>query len=121
MDRESATSEQLSTWDACPWRGRRKPELAAGDLFKLVRETIEDLGSTFLLDLPPLDQGARGRLLHIFEMSRASIVFGFTMKISHMLEPPWLTLAVAHHTKDVAISAIKKVLASDSQHPLVRA
>ena len=120
LDRRAATPQELAVWDACPMRGRRNPELAAGGLFKLVQDTAEDMGSTLMLDLPTeLDQAAKGKLLQVFEMGRASIVFAFTLKLSSMLEPPWLILAAAHHVRETACAAIRKCLESTSRHPLI--
>ena len=71
--------------------------MACRDLFAVVQHMAEELGVSLLLDLPPgLTADQRGKLLNVFEFGRVMIIFGFTMKVSVMCEPPWLAFGIGH-------------------------
>ena len=63
----------------------------------------------------------RYRILEEFERGRSHLLFAFTIKLQHWEEPPWSLYAVAHQDSEVAVAAMNRNLASDSNHPRVAA
>ena len=92
-----------SMWQSCVMRGRRLPELAAGDLFGELAELFIQRGAK-LLSLLPADLSDQERLsiLTDFERSRSHLAFTFTLKFSHWQSSPWCIFALAHYDPNKA-------------------
>lgn len=55
------------------------------------------------VDLPKdISAAQRAVLVSGFEAGRSRIVFTFTLKLSYMMEPPWLLCSSAHHDRSRA-------------------
>ena len=105
----------------CPFRGRRLPEIAAGDFFDAFN-IICNMSSTRLLGGMPrdIDSSLRAALLQAFEHGRAHLLFGFTLKLASFIEPPALLFAGAHHKHHIARRALRICLErTDCRHPRV--
>ena len=77
-----------------------------------------------LLLQPPdsLTDKQRTDLIHDFEMARAHLLFGFTLKTAAMEEIPLRAFAIAHHNRMIARESLQYCLASGacgSQHPKI--
>eukprot|EP00969_Alexandrium_andersonii_P171630 7586648-Alexandrium_andersonii.AAC.1 len=78
-------------WLRCPMRGRRLPEVAAGDFLETTRALCDlqvvDLMGSFPADVPSRD---KGQCLQEYERGRAHLLFQFSLKLSYFMEPPAL-------------------------------
>jgi len=118
---EGAPQEVRKRWEACPLRGLRLPEVAAGSFFDMFRSLAERTAVSLFVSLPKatLSETDRADLLHAFERSRASMLHTFTLKLSCFLSPPLLLFATAHYSQAVAQEALRQCMESDCTHPLV--
>lgn len=104
-------------WARCPLRGRRAPELANGDFFKLLDALCERESHNVLCEMPSdITESDRAELLVEFEKGRAHLVFTMTLKLSHWSEPPWLVFAAAHHKASVSRAAVARSLRAQCTH-----
>lgn len=107
-------------WQECPLRGRRLPELAAGDFGNIVRQLLDISGVDILMGLPSsITAAQKATLLWEFELGKAHLTFAFTLKLTAMQEPPRLLHALAHHSTLVARGAMRRCLSCESTHPLI--
>ena len=107
-------------WQQCPLRGRRLPELAAGDFGNVVRQLLDVSGVDVLMGLPSsITAAQKAILLWEFELGKAHLTFAFTLKLAAMQEPPRLLHALAHHSTLVARGATRRCLSCESVHPLI--
>ena len=119
-DWRNASPEERKLWLQCPMKGKRAPELAAGDFFDI----FDELGRLYLVhvlgslsrDLTPPQ---RGQLAQDFEQGRAHLFTVFTLRMSHWEEWPYLVFATAHPDRARAAGFMRQALASDCRHPYV--
>ena len=118
---EGAPQEVRKRWAACPLRGLRLPEVAAGSFFDMFRSLAERTAVSLFVSLPnaTLSDADRADLLQAFERSRASMLLTFTLKLSCFLSPPLLLFATARYSQVVAQEALRQCMESDCTHPLV--
>lgn len=119
---ESGAAVELERrWSRCPLRGRRLPEVAAGDFGNLFTELFDNMSAQALLLLPgALTASDRSRLLQDLARGRAHLAFQLTLKITAIRQPPLLLFAVAHHSAAPARDALRHCLESASSHPKIR-
>ena len=107
-------------FESCPMRGRRCPEIAAGDLFDVLASMFDVSATAILLELPAtLSQAQRAKLLRDFELGRSHFSFSATLKLSAMMEPPRLIFAIAHHEQAKAKAALKQCMRSTCTHAAI--
>ena len=83
---------------------------------------VSQHSAAFLLDLlqdPIVGPDVRARLLAELERGRAYLVFHFTLKLSLMMEPPWVCFAIGHPCPAIARDACRRCLACTSTHSLI--
>ena len=111
-----------STFQTCPMRGRRAPELAAGDFVEFFRGSVRGGSAKLALKLGPLDltQPEKSDIVAEFECSIAKLLFTFEMKCAPLKHPPGLLFVIAHHDQKKAHWALEQCLLCESQHPQIR-
>ena len=98
LDAEFRSSAGLARWRSCPFRGRRVPELPAGDFAKEFRSCLSTAASALSLQLSAtLSEVDRLSILSEFEVGRSHLVFYVSYKRSYLEAPPWCIFAMAHH------------------------
>ena len=108
-------------YEQCPARGRRLPEVAAGDFLAAFGQSL-DAASTRLLLTMHRDLTARERqiILDDHEQGKAHVSFVLALKTSHFQQKPWLAYGVGHHDIEKAHSCLARCLEGDCDHPFVR-
>ena len=82
MLEEEQRPDLVSRWKRCPLRGRRLPELAAGDFFGMFVELCSTTAAAMLMALPSdLTRDERGKCFQNFERGRAHLLFTFQLKL----------------------------------------
>ena len=110
----------MSLWKTCFMRGRRLPELAAGDFFQLLQSLFAMALGQLVAEIPRrMKESDKCKLLDGFERGRSHVIFFFVLKLSPLMDPP--IFAVAHHKQDKARQALRQCLASDNSHPKIKA
>ena len=119
-DWDSAPFKLRQLWKKCPLRGRRCPELAAGDFLQEATRLL-DMGSARLSCLlgERLSGADRMGVLVDFESGRYFLLYYFTLKTSFWTAPPWRIFAMAHVEPRKALEAYEVYLGS-LKAPLVR-
>ena len=88
---------------SCPLRGRRMPELSAGDFLRLIENKFEiAIGEALLLLSPSLTEEQRANLVNDFQLARAHLLFAFSLKTAALHELPLRLFVIAHHNRVVA-------------------
>jgi len=99
-------------WQSCLCRGRRVPELAAGDLLEMVRDLLNMSATQLALSFPQeVDDATRVSLIVEFERGRAFIVFTLTFKLHAFGEDPLYIFACAHHDRVKSFRAVRHCFA----------
>ena len=96
----------------CPLRGRRAPELAAGDLEDWL-ERLCDMASTRLLVMvraQDLSDSDRSTLMADFLQARYHLVFTFRIKLGSWSSFPGLAFALGHHKPEVRKTAAQCIV-----------
>jgi hypothetical protein len=110
----------LRAWLVCPLRGRRLPEVAAGDFGSFVAGLLDCSLARLLLELPgTLTDAQRGALAQDFASGRTHLSFQMALKLHAMSEPPRLLYAAAHHNSLKSRDAVRRCLAHRPNHPLM--
>ena len=111
----------LRAWRTCPMRGRRAPELAAGDFLEFFRSSVQRASGklAFALASSPLSKSVQGIIVAEFELSTGRLLFTFTMKYAPLREPPGLLFVLGHHDQQKAHAALQRCLISDNKHPQI--
>ncbi len=118
--RHPADPKLVHAWEKCPLRGRRLPEVAAGDFMEFLGSTFDKALNTLVQELPPgLTQEQRANLVGDFAQGRAHLMFQFVLKLEAMHEAPRLLFATAHHNRMKARDALRSCLDSSSKHPRI--
>ena len=122
-DLESDSREVMRLWQSCPMRGRRLPEIAAGDFVDAVRDLFAVCHGKLLALLAALSLGedATSKLIHAFELARSRFIFLMIMKTCPLQEPPGCLFQISHFDQDKVVQALEKCLVSESMHPKIRA
>ena len=109
--RNECGAETTSAGIACPFRGCRAPEVAAGLLLEVLQDecttTVADLALTWRTRLGA-EQWAR--LLGDFGRGKAHIVYIVTMKLDQWQRLPWLLCVLGHHDEQVARQGANHIL-----------
>ena len=120
LDHKDSSKKERDLCAKCPLRGRRCHELAAGDFFTMLSGWVNEHSAAFMLELPTdITAVSRACLLAELESGRASIIFNFTLKLSCLMEPPWLAFAIGHPDRSKAVDACKRCLDYPQTHPLL--
>ena len=108
-------------WETCPMRGRRAPELAAGDFIESFWNSVHNASGKLALKLSssPLSKSLQGRIVGEFEGSTGKLLFTFTMKFGPLREPPSLLFVLGHHDEEKSHLALQRCLISDNKHPQI--
>ena len=107
--------------NTCVMRGRRCPELAAGDFHRVLKRLYLEEGSQLLMQLPPsLNGEERKRILGDFERSRQYLLATFILKLSHWPEIIHFVYAVAHYDPEVAWSCYQVVMRCSEETELIK-
>ena len=118
IDISSETSFALGS---CPMRCRRAPDLAHGDLQRLIATECESSAADLFVKLPrTLSAVDRRELLQEFDMARAHLTFYVTAKLSHWSEFPWHVVGIASLDRTRATATMRKVLQSAHPHPILQ-
>lgn len=108
-------------WEQCPLRGRRLPEISAGDFSTTFSELFANMIVMALAAIPKsLSSKDRASLLQDLAAGRAHLAFQLTLKVSALRQPPWLLYATAHHSAMKARDALRQCLHSASPHAKIR-
>ena len=117
LDWEMVEAYVRSRWGACPLRGCRVDEIAAGDFLEFVRELLVTNAVDLLLALPAeLDDVQRGKCMRVFEKGRSMILLEMTIKITPLMVPPYSIGGIAHYCRDKAMRVLRLCLECDSMH-----
>ena len=104
----------------CPFRGRRAPELATGDLVEFVGKIHTQVAADVLLDIPSsLDDEDRKAIMQDYDRARIFFVSVLTLKMAHWGELPFSCFGIGHHDKSKTFASYQRAMGSDSCHPLV--
>ena len=107
--------------NSCVMRGRRCPELAAGDFEKVMKRLYTEEASALLMQLPPALSGKeRKEILQDFERSRQYLLSTFILKLSHWIEDGHAVFAIAHHDPAVAWARYKAVMECTAETELIK-
>lgn len=118
--RDGVDSHILSMWDRCPLRGRRCPELAAGDFFGLLQQLFDSKASMLETLLPrSLAQEEILQLLKGFMVARQHLLATYVVKLSFWNQPPHLLAGLAHHNRFTRMQCLRDCLSSLSGHPAI--
>lgn len=110
----------LRLCEACPMRGLRAAELAAGHFNHVLQELCEVSSANLLLNMPErLSQGDRATILHDFESGRAHILFQISLKTCHWDAFPWVSFGAACQDGPTAQRIVEETLACGCQHSQV--
>jgi hypothetical protein len=108
-------------WVSCPMRGRRLPELAAGDFDDAFSELFDDGLAQLLTSIPStISAEQRAILAQDFSRGRAHLVFQFALKTHAMHTPPRLLYAAAHHNRLKSREALRQCLDHPCPHKRMR-
>ena len=113
----SENREMIGLWRRWPMRGKRLPEVAAGDFLEYAKETLDLAAARLYVEL----DRKRAVLIGEFELARGHVLFTLAMKLQPLTIPPGLVLASAHHNLVKARQALGRVLPSTCRHPQILA
>ena len=112
----------LRMCERCPWRGRRAPDLAAGELLEELKQLGKREGTKLFSSLPKhLPANDKTAIMRDFRKGRDYLMFMLTLKTTHFQRQPWRSFAIGHKDFAVATKALRETLESDHQHPRVAA
>ena len=104
----------------CPMRGRRCPELAAGDFDVFIAKLFEEQASVLLLKVGPrLHDAERTSIMVDFEKARQHLTATFTLKLAHWQEAHFQCFGIAHCDKEKANRCYFRAKRSGAKHPLL--
>ena len=105
---------------SCPLRGRRGPEISAGELLEVVQRSANASSVDLAMELPAgLAAEKRLALLEALDAGHIHATFYIGCKLHYMRELPWAIFQIAHFNKDVCTAAIRRCLDSRHPHPLL--
>lgn len=99
--RAFAKELHLEASPACPMKGRRAPEFAAGDFERLLEEAWAQQHVRMATDISGLTRSDRCKVIGDAERARHSIMFSFASKFSYMRTIPFLLAGIAHPLAEV--------------------
>ena len=106
---------------SCPLRGRRCPELAAGELMTLIASLYDVSRAAMLKDIPPeLSASQRSNIISDYERARACLLGTFTVKLAHWQQPPYVMFGLAHAKPSVVMDSYHLLQQGASEHPRVQ-
>ena len=101
----------FKAWEKCPFRCRRCPELATGDLLWEIREALAAEASSIALKLPSdLSKEERKTILTEVESGKNHLMFYFQLKLHYFTKPPWSIFGVGHPDPARALHAAELLL-----------
>ena len=106
----------------CCCRGRRCPELAAGDFDVFTTMLFDEEASVLVLELgrKNLDDSERTSIMMDFERARQHLMGTFTLKLHHWKEAHFQAFGIAHCDKTKALRCYFNAIRSASRHPLLQ-
>ena len=107
----------------CPLRGRRAPEMSAGEEMTVFDAQWQTSVAELSAELPPvavLPAAKRLSLLQDMDMAHAHLTFYLTAKSSYEREEPWSVTQVAHLDRTIREGALQRCLDSRHEHHLLR-
>eukprot|EP00971_Amphidinium_carterae_P234317 4649633-Amphidinium_carterae.1 len=117
---DSRLGRQLKkSWQSCPLRGCRGPELASGELLQVMQQRLDQClaeVSTKLSRSLSVDQ--RQHCISTFISGRSHLLFYLAFKLSHYTQPPWLLYKLASFDEQLGRRACDELLQNETcQHP----
>ena len=98
------------TGASCPMRGRRAPELAAGECVSLV-QSIGAMGAQAVLEhVQPLSGKEANIVLGDFTQARNSLLCTLQMKLSSWTQLPAVLSAIGHHNVHTARQGMRRAM-----------
>jgi len=105
----------------CPLRARRAAEYSSGGWIAELEQAFTATIASLVVELPnELADRDRQTLLQALDLARAHMMFYCTAKLAYASQEPWFVVQVAHLDRDVAVAALRRVLASTHRHRLLR-
>ena len=112
---------------SCPMAGRRAPELAAGCLDELVKNTFRQQRTELLTACSALTHEQRNKILRDFASGQARLEQFFVLKFAFWKSLPHKICVLGHFSEDVARAGLQEAADmfrehadSDQHHPLTR-
>ena len=112
---------------SCPMAGRRAPELAAGCLDELVKNTFRQQHTELLTACSALTHEQRNKILRDFASGQARLEQFFVLKFAFWKSLPHKICLLGHFSEDVARAGLQEAADmfrehadSDQHHPLTR-
>ena len=119
--REDVGSDLRQLWESCPLRGRRCPQLVAGEFFTVAQRLFDCSAVRLEADLPRnMSQQQVHELMSDFEAARQSILSTYIMKLSFWGEAPHALAGLGHQDANVRCKYLRKCLQSSSSHPRIQ-
>ncbi len=105
--------ERSGSATLCPLRGRRAPELAAGQVDRWVSRLLQIAAARVAacVGLNTLPGHERSTVLDDFEQARSHLSFVLQIKLSNWQHIPHLLCGLGHHRHEVAARVAREVLA----------
>lgn len=92
-------------------KGRRAPELAAGDLERILQQGLAGEHAALTRRAAQLDQVGRGRVFGDLERAKSNIKLGLQLKLSYAQSVPFLLAGIAHHDLPTARDCARRCVA----------
>ena len=109
-----------AVFEACPLRGRRCAEMAAGDFFHLLTGLFEQNATKLELMLPRgLAASEIAQLMRDYDIARQHLLCTYVLKLNFWQHAPHALAGLAHSRAEVRVKCVQRCLASDSQHPRI--
>ena len=119
--REEVGSDLRLLWESCPLRGRRCPQLVAGEFFTVAQRLFDCSAVRLEADLPRnMAQEQVHELMSDFEAARQYILSSYIMKLSFWGEAPHALAGLGHQDANIRCKYLRKCLQSSSSHPRIQ-
>ena len=111
--RHTDPQERQSRPTPCAMRGRRAPEMEAGDFMAFVRQILEVVNGTIVIALwfIALNPEDRSLLMDDWTALRLHLRFTLNIKLSFWRQLRWILFGLAHHLSDRAVECGRRALA----------
>ena len=102
-------------------RGRRCPEIAAGDTHEHLHKVYATRNTLVMASIPEsASEPERYLIMADFERRRAHLFSVVTLKLSHMSQVPYGLFGVAHPIPEKAVKCYQKAIGIEDLHRLTR-
>ena len=120
LQTENVGADVCKIWAECPLRGRRCPELVAGDLFNSLQDLLGCSMACLELNLPrSLSEAEVHELLGDFDSARQYMLSTYILKLALWSEPPHALAALGHNDPATRCKFLRRCLQSQCTHPRV--